>query len=204
MHGTCSINSAGVTPSCTRQRAECAPPRLLAGLALLAPGMALVVVEGCKKAVGRYNKLMLRRIQWGAQDVLAEDDAGADHEPNSCMLVRPLQPFRCAALRLLKFMYPTALLLSLLLLLLPLLLLLLLPLPLPLPLLLLLLNVLLPPLLLPQVWQGQVQGKSFQHFTTKHCSSDSEGKAALQKAGVAHYWDVAVNCKQEDAPIVPI
>ena len=34
-----------------------------------------------------------------------------------------------------------------------------------------------------QVWQGQVQGKSFQHFTTKQCSSDSEGKAALQKAG---------------------
>ena len=37
---------------------------VLVGVALLAPNFAVVVVEGGPKAVLRFKKLMLRRIDW--------------------------------------------------------------------------------------------------------------------------------------------
>jgi hypothetical protein len=63
---------------------------------------SLVLVEGCPKALKRYHKLMLRRIDWAAPPLPAEGDgdeggggmddddeaaAGSDAPPNSCHLV---------------------------------------------------------------------------------------------------------------------
>lgn len=71
---------------------------LYAGAMLLTDDFALVIVEGCRKSIKRYHKLLLRRIDWNARgDDLAvtapgadEDDEGADvadKPPNSCYLV---------------------------------------------------------------------------------------------------------------------
>lgn len=60
----------------------------LTGTAVITDGISVVVVEGGKKSIKRYNKLMLNRIDWAAA-VGGEDDA--DEEPdkpvNSCVLV---------------------------------------------------------------------------------------------------------------------
>ncbi|KAG2642215.1 hypothetical protein PVAP13_2KG279800 [Panicum virgatum] len=60
----------------------------LTGAAVITDGISVVVVEGGKKSIKRYNKLMLNRIDWAAA-VSGEDDA--DEEPdkpvNSCALV---------------------------------------------------------------------------------------------------------------------
>ncbi|KAK3141999.1 hypothetical protein QOZ80_4BG0340890 [Eleusine coracana subsp. coracana] len=60
----------------------------LTGAAVITDGISVVVVEGGKKSIKRYNKLMLNRIDWAAA-VSTEDDA--DEEPdkqvNSCALV---------------------------------------------------------------------------------------------------------------------
>ncbi|KAF7071972.1 hypothetical protein CFC21_077179 [Triticum aestivum] len=60
----------------------------LTGAAVITDGISVVVVEGGKKSIKRYNKLMLNRIDWAAA-VGGEDDA--DEEPdkpvNSCVLV---------------------------------------------------------------------------------------------------------------------
>jgi len=67
----------------------------------LCPGsdFSLVVVEGCPKAMKRYAKLMLRRIDWTAaplplatdmdQETHRDGDNGEapDRPPNSCHLV---------------------------------------------------------------------------------------------------------------------
>ncbi|KAL6863746.1 hypothetical protein ACP4OV_016649 [Aristida adscensionis] len=59
----------------------------LTGVAVITDGISVVVVEGGKKSIKRYNKLMLNRIDWAA--AVGEDDA--DEEPdkpvNSCALV---------------------------------------------------------------------------------------------------------------------
>eukprot|EP00877_Chromochloris_zofingiensis_P011346 jgi/Chrzof1/6465/Cz18g12030.t1 len=70
----------------------------MSGAMLLTDDFALVIVEGCRKSIKRYHKLLLRRIDWNARgDDLAvtapgadEDDEGADvadKPPNSCYLV---------------------------------------------------------------------------------------------------------------------
>ncbi|KAF7064995.1 hypothetical protein CFC21_071188 [Triticum aestivum] len=60
----------------------------LTGTAVITDGISVVVVEGGRKSIKRYNKLMLNRIDWAAA-VGGEDDA--DEEPdrpvNSCVLV---------------------------------------------------------------------------------------------------------------------
>ncbi|XP_062200003.1 protein RDM16-like isoform X2 [Phragmites australis] len=60
----------------------------LTGAAVITDGISVVVVEGGKKSIKRYSKLMLNRIDWAAA-VGGEDDA--DEEPdklvNSCVLV---------------------------------------------------------------------------------------------------------------------
>ena len=60
----------------------------LTGAAVITDGISVVVVEGGKKSIKRYNKLMLNRIDWAAA-VSGEDDA--EEEPdkpvNSCALV---------------------------------------------------------------------------------------------------------------------
>ncbi|TVU10971.1 hypothetical protein EJB05_44528 [Eragrostis curvula] len=60
----------------------------LTGAAVITDSISVVVVEGGKKSIKRYNKLMLNRIDWAAA-VGTEDDA--DEEPekpvNSCALV---------------------------------------------------------------------------------------------------------------------
>jgi U4/U6 small nuclear ribonucleoprotein PRP3 len=60
----------------------------LTGSAVITDSISVVVVEGGKKSIKRYNKLMPNWIDWAAS-VDAEDDA--DEEPdklvNSCALV---------------------------------------------------------------------------------------------------------------------
>lgn len=60
----------------------------LTGAAVITDGISVVVVEGGRKSIKRYNKLMLNRIDW-ASAVGGED--GADEEQdkpmNSCVLV---------------------------------------------------------------------------------------------------------------------
>ncbi|XP_047048157.1 protein RDM16-like [Lolium rigidum] len=60
----------------------------LTGAAVIADGISVVVVEGGKKSIKRYNKLMLNRIDWAAA-VGGEDDAEdePDKPVNSCALV---------------------------------------------------------------------------------------------------------------------
>ncbi|KAF0903062.1 hypothetical protein E2562_024046 [Oryza meyeriana var. granulata] len=60
----------------------------LTGAAVIADGISVVVVEGGKKSIKRYNKLMLNRIDWAAA-VGGDDDAEeeSDKPVNSCALV---------------------------------------------------------------------------------------------------------------------
>ncbi|KAK1558177.1 hypothetical protein QYE76_027151 [Lolium multiflorum] len=60
----------------------------LTGAAVIADGISVVVVEGGKKSIKRYNKLMLNRIDWAAA-VGGEDDVEdePDKPVNSCALV---------------------------------------------------------------------------------------------------------------------
>lgn len=60
----------------------------LTGAAVITDGISVVVVEGGKKSIKRYNKLMLNRIDWAAA-VGSEDDANeeTDKPVNSCVLV---------------------------------------------------------------------------------------------------------------------
>ena len=71
----------------------------LSGIALLFPGMNVVIVEGGAKAIRKYEKLMLHRIHWdrdpppladGADPADSEEDAengDAHHTGNACHLV---------------------------------------------------------------------------------------------------------------------
>ncbi|GJN11720.1 hypothetical protein PR202_ga29932 [Eleusine coracana subsp. coracana] len=60
----------------------------LTGAAVITDGISVVVVEGGKKSIKRYSKLMLNRIDWAAA-VSTEDDADeeSDKPLNSCALV---------------------------------------------------------------------------------------------------------------------
>ncbi|KAL5201025.1 hypothetical protein ABZP36_035379 [Zizania latifolia] len=60
----------------------------LTGAAVIADGISVVVVEGGKKSIKRYNKLMLNRIDWAAA-VGGDDEADeeSDKPANSCALV---------------------------------------------------------------------------------------------------------------------
>lgn len=53
------------------------------GVALITPELTVVVVEGCNKSHTRYEKLMLRRIDWS----LRPEDAPPLEEPNHCYQV---------------------------------------------------------------------------------------------------------------------
>lgn len=59
----------------------------LTGVVLITDDFTLVLVEGCAKSIKRYNKLMLRRIDWDTS--LDEDSVlpDPDKPPNSCHLV---------------------------------------------------------------------------------------------------------------------
>ncbi|CAN8313446.1 unnamed protein product [Cochlearia groenlandica] len=43
------------------------------------------------------------------------------------------------------------------------------------------------------VWQGSVAKPSFYRFNVQECLTDSAAKKVFTDAGVAHYWDLAVN-----------
>uniref|UniRef100_J3MVT0 Uncharacterized protein n=1 Tax=Oryza brachyantha TaxID=4533 RepID=J3MVT0_ORYBR len=60
----------------------------LTGAVVITDGISVVVVEGGKKSIKRYNKLMLNRIDW-ATAVGGDDDAEeeSDKPVNSCALV---------------------------------------------------------------------------------------------------------------------
>ncbi|CAL9770671.1 unnamed protein product [Musa acuminata subsp. burmannicoides] len=60
----------------------------LTGCAVISDGISVVVVEGGKKPIKRYGKLMLRRINWAAAVGNEEEGAEeADGPANSCVLV---------------------------------------------------------------------------------------------------------------------
>ncbi|WVZ71383.1 hypothetical protein U9M48_019975 [Paspalum notatum var. saurae] len=59
----------------------------LTGAAVITDTISVVVVEGGKKSIKRYNKLMLNRIDWAS--AVGDDDADeeSDKPVNSCVLV---------------------------------------------------------------------------------------------------------------------
>ncbi|PHU03824.1 hypothetical protein BC332_29075 [Capsicum chinense] len=64
----------------------------LTGCAVISEGISVVVVEGGKKSIKRYGKLMLRRIDWAAaskkEDGEGEGEDEDDDKPlNKCVLV---------------------------------------------------------------------------------------------------------------------
>ncbi|OVA12422.1 protein of unknown function DUF1115 [Macleaya cordata] len=61
----------------------------LTGCAVIADGISVVVVEGGSKAIKRYGKLMLRRINWAAAVANEEEneDEDEDKPENKCVLV---------------------------------------------------------------------------------------------------------------------
>ncbi|KAG1347508.1 protein RDM16 [Cocos nucifera] len=59
----------------------------LSGCAVISDGISVVVVEGGRKPIKRYGKLMLKRINWAAA-VTNEDEAESSDAPtNGCVLV---------------------------------------------------------------------------------------------------------------------
>ncbi|KAJ4731904.1 U4/U6 small nuclear ribonucleoprotein Prp3 [Rhynchospora pubera] len=62
----------------------------LTGVVVRSDGMTVVVVEGGKKSIKRYGKLMLNRIDWSATVTGEEEndeEMDEDKPPNSCVLV---------------------------------------------------------------------------------------------------------------------
>ncbi|KAG8049443.1 hypothetical protein GUJ93_ZPchr0009g1697 [Zizania palustris] len=59
----------------------------LTGAVVIADGISVVVVEGGKKSIKRYNKLMLNRIDWVAAVGGDDTDEESDKRANSCALV---------------------------------------------------------------------------------------------------------------------
>ncbi|WCJ19453.1 U4/U6 small nuclear ribonucleoprotein Prp3 [Euphorbia peplus] len=61
----------------------------LTGCAVISDGINVVVVEGGSKAIKRYGKLMLKRINWAEAVEEEEDDEDESEEkpPNKCVLV---------------------------------------------------------------------------------------------------------------------
>ncbi|PWA79842.1 hypothetical protein CTI12_AA202990 [Artemisia annua] len=62
----------------------------LSGCAVISEGICVVVVEGGNKSIKRYQKLMLKRINWAAavkDDDQDEDDDDSEKPQNKCVLV---------------------------------------------------------------------------------------------------------------------
>ncbi|KAL4569218.1 hypothetical protein LXL04_024853 [Taraxacum kok-saghyz] len=62
----------------------------LSGCAVISEGVCVVVVEGGAKSVKRYQKLMLKRINWAAavkEEEMEEDEGDDDKVKNKCVLV---------------------------------------------------------------------------------------------------------------------
>ncbi|XBI75509.1 hypothetical protein VPH35_068874 [Triticum aestivum] len=61
----------------------------LTGAAVITDGVSVVVVEGRKQSIKRYNQLMMNRIDWAAAAVGGKDNAAdePDRQVNSCALV---------------------------------------------------------------------------------------------------------------------
>lgn len=109
----------------------------MTGCAVISDGISVVAVEGGKKSVKRYGKLMLRRIDWAAAVKKEEDeDEDEDEEKpiNKCVLV----------------------------------------------------------------WQGSVAKPSFHKFHVHECRTEAAARKIFADAGVPHYWDLAVNFKDEE------
>ncbi|KAK1322420.1 hypothetical protein QJS10_CPA03g00613 [Acorus calamus] len=101
----------------------------LSGCVVISEGMSVVVVEGGRKSIKRYGKLMLNRINWAAAVNDEDGDEGAEAPVNKCVLV----------------------------------------------------------------WQGSVAKPSFNRFFIHQCRTEAAAKKVFADAGVAHYWDMAVN-----------
>lgn len=88
-HIVCVYRIRDLTHPQTRFKVDVnAQENRLTGAAVIADGISVVVVEGGKKSIKRYNKLMLNRIDWAAAvggDEDAEDEP--DKPVNSCALV---------------------------------------------------------------------------------------------------------------------
>jgi len=54
----------------------------LSGACMISPDMAVVIVEGTPKAIKRYKKLMMRRIDWSGTRGQADDDYSSDESDN--------------------------------------------------------------------------------------------------------------------------
>uniref|UniRef100_A0A7N0V5Q8 Uncharacterized protein n=1 Tax=Kalanchoe fedtschenkoi TaxID=63787 RepID=A0A7N0V5Q8_KALFE len=48
------------------------------------------------------------------------------------------------------------------------------------------------------VWQGSVAKPSFTKFSMHNCMTEAAAKKVFSDAGVAHYWEMAVNFSEED------
>ncbi|TMX00426.1 hypothetical protein EJD97_000857 [Solanum chilense] len=59
----------------------------MSGCAVILGDINVVVVEGGKKSIKRYGKLMLRRIDWAAAVKKEDDDDDEDKPLNKCVLV---------------------------------------------------------------------------------------------------------------------
>ncbi|KAK1297913.1 hypothetical protein QJS10_CPB14g00457 [Acorus calamus] len=101
----------------------------LSGCVVISEGMSVVVVEGGRKSIKRYGKLMLNRINWAAAVNDEDGDEDAEAPVNKCVLV----------------------------------------------------------------WQGSVAKPSFNRFFIHQCRTEAAAKKVFADAGVAHYWDMAVN-----------
>ncbi|KAF3509378.1 hypothetical protein F2Q69_00008173 [Brassica cretica] len=108
----------------------------LTGCSVMTEDMSVIVVEGKSKAIKRYGKVMLKRINW--EEAVKKDDKEGEEEDedeeensenNKCWLV----------------------------------------------------------------WQGSVAKQSFRRFHVQECLTESAAKKVFSDAGVAHYWDLAVN-----------
>ncbi|RAL37012.1 hypothetical protein DM860_003934 [Cuscuta australis] len=109
----------------------------LTGCVVISEGISVVVVEGGNKAIKRYGKLMLRRIDWATAvktDGDGDDEDDEEKAVNKCVLV----------------------------------------------------------------WQGSVAKHSFHRFLVHECRTEAAARNIFADAGVPHYWDLAVNFKDED------
>jgi len=103
-----------------------AKQNILTGFSVMMDGMSVVVVEGKRKAINRYEKLMLKRINWEEAEKKEDEE---ENGGNKCCLV----------------------------------------------------------------WQGSVEKPSFHRFHVQECLTKSDAKKVFNDAGVAHYWDLALN-----------